>query len=168
MPRITILGSACGWQRSIPARRSFESSVEPPRPGPSRAINWPPARRPPRRLGVAAGRNARPPTWWQSPRAIARASTACERWPNSKFTAAKSRRQRFASPVDPPTACRWSWLVSPYQRCRPKDGNIDPSDALRMPGDQVRTLFRCRSTVHPEAHTSRSRPIRFTIAANIG
>lgn len=86
--------------------------------------------------------------------------------PNIKFTPVKSRRQRFARPVDPPTACRWSSQVSPYQRCRPKDGDIDPSDALRTSGDQVRTLFRCRSTVHPEEHAGRSRPIRFTIAAN--
>jgi hypothetical protein len=88
--------------------------------------------------------------------------------PNIKFTAAKSLRQRFASSVDPPTAFRWFSQVSPYHRCRPKDGDIDPLDALRTPGDQVRTLFRCRSIVHPEAYANRSRPIRFTIAANTG
>src|SRR5262249_18492971 len=88
--------------------------------------------------------------------------------PKIMFIPAKSRRHRFSSPVDPPPACRWSSQVSPYHRCRPQDGKIDPSDSLRTSVDQVWTLFRCRSTVHPEADASRSRPIRFTIAANTG
>src|SRR5262249_60498819 len=36
------------------------------------------------------------------------------------------------------------------------------------PGDDVRTPFRCRSTVHPKAHANRSRLIRFTIAVKSG
>jgi hypothetical protein len=85
-----------------------------------------------------------------------------------QVTPAKSRRQRLPGPVDPPTACRWFPQVSPCHRFRPQDGKIDPSDALRTSGDHVRTLFRCRSTVHPEAHASRNRQIRFAIAANTG
>jgi hypothetical protein len=86
--------------------------------------------------------------------------------PRIKFTAAKSRRQRFSSPVDPLTACRWSSQVPPFHRCRPEGGEIAPSDAPWTPGDDVRTPFRCRSNVHPGAHASSSRLIRFTIAAN--
>src|SRR6516162_11316717 len=88
--------------------------------------------------------------------------------PELEFTPAKSRRQRFSGPVDPPSSCRWSPQVSPYHRCRPEDGEIAPSDAPWTPGDDVRTLFRCRSTVHPEAHASPSRLIRFTIAVKSG
>src|SRR6516162_4003498 len=43
--------------------------------------------------------------------------------PEINFTPAKSRRQRFSGPVDPPTACRWSPQVSPYHRRRPEDGD---------------------------------------------
>jgi len=51
---------------------------------------------------------------------------------------AKSHRQHFSSPVDPPTACRWSSQVPPFLRCRTEDGDIAPSE---HPGHPA-TLFR--------------------------
>jgi hypothetical protein len=87
---------------------------------------------------------------------------------SSGLSPCKAVVNNFTGPVDPPTACQWFPQVSPYHRCRTQDGKIDLSDALGTPGDNVRTLFRCRSIVHPKAHASRSRPIRFTIAANTG
>jgi hypothetical protein len=51
---------------------------------------------------------------------------------------------------------------------RPEDGEIAPPDTPWTPGDDVRTLFRYRSTVRSEAHARHSEPIRPTIAAKNG
>ena len=78
----------------------------------------------------------------------------------------KVRLQGFS----PKERCRYPsrrGLSPPHETLLPgSSAEIGPRGAPRTPGDDVQTALSSHREPHPEAHASRSRPIRSRIAAN--